>query len=94
MVLMRRQARSAQEELDRLKRESDEKEKKVAELKRQMDSAKDEAERAKIEAQLAKAKKESDEARGKLGGRTGGDKPAGAAKPCNCPPGDPLCSCL
>ncbi len=54
-----------------------------------------EAERAKIEAQLAKAKKESEDARSKLGGaRPAGDKPSGGSKPCNCPPGDPLCSCL
>ena len=93
-IALEAQAKSAQDELDRLKREFDEKEKKVTELKRQMDSAKDEAERAKIEAQLAKAKKESEEARGKLGpGRPAGEKPAGG-KPCNCPPGDPLCSCL
>jgi colicin import membrane protein len=90
------QARSAQEELDRLKREFDEKEKKVAELKSQMASAKDDADRAKIEAQLAKAKKDSEDARQRLGGGGGprGDKPSGPAKPCNCPPGDPLCSCL
>jgi colicin import membrane protein len=89
------QAQEAKDELDRLKRESEEKEKKVSELKRQFDSAKDEAERAKIEAQLAKAKKESEDARSRLtGGRPAGDGPSKPSKPCNCPPGDPLCSCL
>ena len=84
-IALEAQARSAQEELDRLKREFDEKEKKVAELKRQMDSAKDEAERAKIEAQLAKAKKESEDLRGKLGpGRPAGEGKPAAGKPCDC----------
>ena len=39
-------------------------------------------------------KKQASAAVGRAGGG-GGAKPAGGgAKPCNCPPGDPLCSCL
>lgn len=84
-------------ELSGLKRQFEEAAKKEEELRKNLASAKDEAERARIEAQLAKAKKDRESAGQALGARGG---PAGPAKtggpkaPCNCPPGDPLCSCL
>jgi colicin import membrane protein len=87
-------------ELERLKAQADEAAKKEEELKSSLASAKDEASRARIEAELAKAKKEAEAAQGQVrvrasSGSGGGSKPSGgSAKPCNCPPGDPLCSCL
>ncbi|HEV8248212.1 MAG TPA: VIT domain-containing protein, partial [Polyangiaceae bacterium] len=52
-------------------------------------AAKDEATRAELQAQLEQAKSG---ASARSAG--GGAKPGGGGKPCNCPPGDPLCSCV
>ncbi|HEU5075705.1 MAG TPA: hypothetical protein VFU02_16040 [Polyangiaceae bacterium] len=80
-----------------MKREFETARKKEEELRRSLEGAKDEAERARIEAKLAAAAKEK-EAAGKAYTGGGGVRPKPAAKsggaPCNCPPGDPLCSCL
>lgn len=89
------QQRESEQQLARLKAEFDAAQEKQDELRRSLESAKDEATRAQLEAELAKARKETERARGAVGG---GPRPAAkpkkAAKPCDCPPGDPLCSCL
>ena len=49
--------------------------------------------RAKLEAQLKEAEAKTRAAQSRV--RGGGARPSGGgSKPCNCPPGDPLCSCL
>jgi len=52
----------------------------------------------RIEQELAKAKQQRERAAGAMRGGGGGGKKEGGgsapAKPCNCTPGDPLCSCL
>ena len=92
------QQQAAAAELTRLKADFEAAQKKEEELRHGLESAKDEATRAKLEAELSKAKQDTESARGRArgGGSVGGGaKPGGgAAKPCNCPPGDPLCSCL
>ena len=81
--------------MERLKREFDQARKQEEALRSALDGAKDEAERAKIEAKLAAAQKEKEAASKSMrGARVGGAKPAKKAAACNCPPGDPLCSCL
>ena len=77
-------------------------------LKTQLDNATSPEERASLEKQLAEAQKAAEAAREKLGNEptkrpsgpayvppATGNKPAKpAGTPCNCTPGDPLCSCL
>jgi colicin import membrane protein len=92
------QRKAAEDEFTQLKAEFEAARKKEELLRANLASAKDEAERARIEADLASAKRQREAAGravqggGKRSGSSGGgDAPA---KPCNCPPGDPLCSCL
>jgi len=84
------------EELKKLKADDAAEKQKMEELSSALGSAKDDATRAQLEAQLAKQKEKVQKAGAALRGGGGGGKPAGggAPKPCNCPPGDPLCSCL
>jgi colicin import membrane protein len=66
---------------------------KVEGLLNQLSSAKDEATRLALQKQI----EEAQEKQKALTRGGGGAKPSGgggAAKPCNCQPGDPLCSCL
>jgi colicin import membrane protein len=86
-----RQAQMTQAELDRLKSDLADKERKVKDLESQLDDASDEGNRARLQDELNKAKKDSDDVRRRVG--TGKSTVAGT-KPCSCPPGDPLCSCL
>ena len=90
-------AKAKEEEFLRLKREFEEKQEEQRSLQQRLESAKDEVERAKLEADLSKKRKEVAAAGQRVSGGGGGGEKAGgggAAKPCNCPPGDPLCSCL
>ncbi len=92
------QQAETQKQLAALKAQYDEAQNHQAELERQRDSAKDEATRARLEAELSKAKQDTAKASAAVqqGGAVAAPrpKPAGGAKPCSCPPGDPLCSCL
>jgi colicin import membrane protein len=81
--------KKALEELQQLKADQEA-------LQGQLSSAKDEAARREIEAKIAASKAESD-AKAKAARGGGGAPRGGGAKKaadCNCPPGDPLCSCL
>jgi colicin import membrane protein len=87
-----------------------EREAKEASLKKELENTKDPEKIRALEAQLAENKAKLDNVKAELqnkhGGttppRTGGPGvvqpkapgPGGPAKPCNCTPGDPLCSCL
>ncbi len=87
------QARLA-EEKKKLEAQMAENQKKVEGLLQQLASAKDEATRLALQKQLDEEKAKQDQLRRSHGG---GARPAsgGGPKPaCNCPPGDPLCSCL
>jgi colicin import membrane protein len=95
------QQAETQKELDALKSQYTDAQKRQEDLERQRDSAKDEATRARLEAELSNAKKDTEKAGAAIrqgGGAArpagGGAKPSGGSKPCSCPPGDPLCSCL
>jgi colicin import membrane protein len=83
--------KQALEELQKLKSDQEA-------LQSQLSNAKDEAARKEIEAKIAASKAES-ETKAKAA-RTGGGGPRSgggskkAGSDCNCPPGDPLCSCL
>jgi len=89
-----------EKQLQALKSQFEDAQKHQEELERQRDSAKDEATRARLEAELSKAKQDTAAVRASVGAAVqratgGGSKPSGGApKPCNCPPGDPLCNCL
>ncbi|EYF02450.1 hypothetical protein [Chondromyces apiculatus] len=86
----------ANEKLAKLEAERVNSEKKEAELKRQLDSAKDEATRLALQKQLEAEQEKQKQIKGAAAG-AGAGKGAGAgagSKPCNCSPGDPLCSCL
>jgi len=90
---------AAEAESKRLKDTFDEAQKREEELKSSLASAKDEATRAKLEAELSKATEQKKQAGAAIqAGGGGGGRPkaasGGAAKPCNCQPGDPLCSCF
>jgi colicin import membrane protein len=82
--------KKALEELDKLRADQEA-------LQSQLANAKDEAARREIEAKLAASKADSD-AKAKAVRSGGGSRPSGGGKKagsdCNCPPGDPLCSCL
>ena len=86
---------AAEAESKRLKDTFDAAQKREEELRSTLASAKDEATRAKLEAELSKATEQKKQAGAAMRGGGGGSKAGGGApKPCNCPPGDPLCSCL
>jgi colicin import membrane protein len=91
---------AAQAELNKLKNDLKAKEDAVSALEGDVKNAKTEVERtAKLQA-LADAQAKLKAANAAVGGATGprpaanpgGARPTGKA--CNCPPGDPLCSCL
>jgi len=61
----------------------------IAELQAELSQASDPDAKARIESELAKVKEE----KAAIATEMRGGKPS-SGKPCNCPPGDPLCSCL
>jgi colicin import membrane protein len=87
------QKRIADAERDKIQAQLSEQQKKVDSLLGQLSQASDEATRLKLQKQLEEEQAKTNKIRA-VGG--GGPKPAGdkPAKPCNCTPGDPLCSCL
>jgi colicin import membrane protein len=90
---LQQQIRAAEDEKKRYQTIVDSAQKREEALRDSLASAKDEATRAKLEAELKKATDEKTQAQRAVRSvpKPGG---GGAAKPCNCPPGDPLCSCL
>jgi colicin import membrane protein len=91
-AVLTRQRLETEQKLAAMQRDFEDKKKAELALQGQLAAAKDDADRVKIEAELAKAKK-AREAAGV--GVAGVKKEGGGSKPgCNCPPGDPLCSCL
>jgi len=82
------QTQAVQAERDRLKRELNEKNRKVRDLEYQLETTPNAADRADISNRLNQAKKDSDDTRRQIGPRNWG------VKPCTCPPGDPMCPCL
>jgi colicin import membrane protein len=82
------------EEAKKMQKQLEEQTAKVNDLLAQLSSAQDDKTRAELKAKLADAQKaQQGLARRAAAGGGGGDAPK-AAKPCNCQPGDPLCSCL
>ena len=88
-----------------LKSQIDESNAKEAKLQAQLASAKDPAEVAAIQAALdaekqrnlqlqSQAANPAKKAPTGVGGPGPGPRPPTPGKPCNCTPGDPLCSCL
>ncbi len=91
------QQRQAQEELKKLQGQFATAREKESSLQASLRAAKDDAERARLQAELEAAKKATQKARGAVGRAapaSGGGGPKKPASTCNCPPGDPLCSCL
>jgi len=76
----------------------------VSALKTSLNAAKDEEERAELVSKLSRVQQELKSlggpdpkhhmVAGKMVRRLPGDKPRTTGSPCNCPPNDPLCSCL
>jgi colicin import membrane protein len=97
-ILAAEQVRAAQE-LAKIKADFEAAQKAQEDLQGELASAKDEATKRELEAKLAAAKAET-EAKSKAVRSSGGSRPSSGggsrkpAKDCNCPPGDPLCSCL
>ncbi|WP_437492918.1 hypothetical protein WME75_19240 [Sorangium sp. So ce1014] len=92
-------ARDLEEANKRLEAQFKESESKMSGLRDQLSSAKDEATRLALQKQLeAEQQKQEQLRRGGGSGRpAAGGQPAsggGTKAPCNCAPGDPLCSCL
>jgi colicin import membrane protein len=90
------QARQAQEERKKFEAQLTEQNKKVDSLMAQLSSASDEATRLKLQKQLEEERAKTERIRTSGGGAkpSGGGNTGAASKPCNCTPGDPLCSCL
>jgi colicin import membrane protein len=86
-------SRQDAEDKKKLEAQMEEQRKKVESLLGQLSQASDETTRLKLQKQLEEEQAKTAKIRA---GGGGGPKPAGdkAAKPCTCPPGDPLCSCL
>jgi colicin import membrane protein len=88
-------ARELEEQNKRLEAQRIESEKKVGSLLDQLSSAKDEATRLALQKQLEAEQERQKKLTVGGGGRPAAGSPGGGAKPpCNCQPGDPLCSCL
>jgi colicin import membrane protein len=84
------------EEVKRLTKALEDQQAKVGSLLQDLASAKDENTRSELRAKLAEAQKQQQGLVQRAAGggprpSSGGDKPK---PPCNCQPGDPLCSCL
>ncbi len=99
------QARQQQEleegrrQLASIKAELDRKNEAVSDLEKAVGSAKTNEERLAKQALLEKAKREQEDAQKRANRGVGVAPPPGQtgikpAKPCNCPPGDPICTCL
>jgi colicin import membrane protein len=86
------EARRLADEKAKINKQLKEQQARIDGLLSQLTSAKDEATRLALQKQL----EEEREKQNKLRTGGGGPRPAGggAAKPCNCQPADPLCSCL
>jgi colicin import membrane protein len=81
-----------EEEKKRLDKQVKEQQAKIDALLGQLSSAKDEATRLALQKQLEEEREKLN--RFRAGNRTKPIGPGPGAKPCNCAPGDPLCSCL
>jgi colicin import membrane protein len=93
-ALHQAELREKEAQLARLKSDFEDAQKKESTLQASLASAKDDAEKARLKAELEKAQEQTRRAGAAVRGGGGGPKPGGGSKPCNCPPGDPLCSCL
>lgn len=83
------------EEMEKLKKQLEAQDQKVAGLLDMLSRAEDEATKAKLRAELADAQKELRATRGAISSGGSGKKPGGPARPaCTCVEGDPMCSCL
>jgi colicin import membrane protein len=83
------------EESKKLQAQLAEQSQKVNDLLAQVASAQDDRTRAELRAKLADAQKaQADLVKRRAPSGGGGESAPKPAKPCNCQPGDPLCSCL
>jgi colicin import membrane protein len=83
------------EEAKKLQAQLAEQSQKVNDLLQQVASAQDDKTRAELKAKLADAQqKQADLVKRRAPSGGGGEDKPKPAKPCNCQPGDPLCSCL
>jgi len=81
-----------EEEVKKLQKQLEDQQAKVGELMQQLASTQDEKTRAELRAKIADAQRQQQGlVRQVAAPKSGGDKPK---PPCNCQPGDPLCSCL
>jgi colicin import membrane protein len=81
-----------EEEVKKLQKQLEDQQAKVGELMQQLASTQDEKTRAELKAKLADAQRQQQAfVRQVTAPKPAGDKPK---PPCNCQPGDPLCSCL
>jgi colicin import membrane protein len=87
MAAEARQRQLLEDEKDRLRREKEESEKKMAQLMEDLKGAKNEADRARIQAEIEAEKAKGSRVGGGVLPKGGGEAPKKA-----CKPGDPLCS--
>ena len=87
MAAEARQRQLLEDEKDRLRREKDESEKKMAQLMEDLKGAKSEADRARIQAEIESERSKNAKVGGGVLPKGGGETPKKA-----CKPGDPLCS--
>lgn len=87
------EARKLEAEKRKLEATAKEQQQKIDALLYQLASAKDEATRLALQKQIEEERSKLN-AKSKPGGEGDTAPPRAPAKPCNCPPGDPLCSCL
>jgi colicin import membrane protein len=86
-----------QEEARRMQIELEKQTQKVNDLMAQLSQATSDAQRAEIKRQIEAEQRKAQAIRASTAARPssgGGDAPAKPKPPCNCQPGDPLCSCL
>jgi colicin import membrane protein len=86
----------AQEKFDKLNAELNDEQEHVKQAELSVQNAKDDAARAVAQQRLAEAKNQAAATKQQLNNAQPhpGGSPAPAKKPCNCPAGDPLCSCI
>jgi len=85
--------------LDEMQKQFQEQGGRMLRLQNELNQQRDEATRLGLERELQKAADQRARLKQQAGAvrnaaYAGGGQAVGGAKPCNCPPGDPLCSCL
>jgi colicin import membrane protein len=83
-----------QAKIDKLMQDLKDEQDRMSQAELAVNNAKDDAARADAQRKLAEAKNQAAATKQQITNVQQHSGPAPAKKPCNCPPGDPLCSCI